>query len=111
MKWSVEQLDSVVDDELNALPTDMRARYTWISNLIEEHGLHNVRAPHVDHIQDKLWEMRLKGKAEIARALYVTAQTHRAVVVRVFVKKTRKTPNSEIKLALERAKRVKDDEA
>jgi len=109
--WSVEQLDVNVDEELDALPADMRARYSWISKFITDHGLPNVGKPHVEHIQDKLWEMRLKGKAGIARALYVTAQERRVVVVRAFVKKTQKTPKSEIKLALERAKKVKDDKA
>jgi phage-related protein len=51
--------------------------------------------------------MRLKGKAGIARALYVTASGQRVVVVRVFVKKTQKTPPAEIRLALQRAKDVK----
>jgi phage-related protein len=51
--------------------------------------------------------MRLKGKDRIARAIYVTAHRRRVVVVRVFVKKTQKTPRSEIKLALQRAKDVK----
>jgi phage-related protein len=76
-----------------------------------QHGLERVRQPHVDRVQGKLWEIRLKGAAGIARALYVTAKPRRVVVVRVFVKKTQKTPKAEIKLALERAKRVKDDQA
>jgi phage-related protein len=51
--------------------------------------------------------MRLKGKAGIARALYVTASGRRVVVVRVFVKKTQKTPPAEIRLALQRARDVR----
>jgi phage-related protein len=50
--------------------------------------------------------MRLKGKDGIARAIYVTARGQRVVVVRVFVKKTQKTPRREIELALKRAKDV-----
>jgi len=42
----------------------------------------------------------------MARALYVTATAKRVVVVRVFVKKTQKTPNTEIEIALERAKEL-----
>jgi len=57
-----------------------------------------------------LWEIRLKGKDGIARALYVTARVKRIIIVRVFVKKTQKTPRSEIKLALERAKEVQDND-
>jgi phage-related protein len=50
--------------------------------------------------------MRLRGRDGIARALYVTVTGQRVVVVRVFVKKTQKTPRREIALALERAKEV-----
>ena len=40
------------------------------------------------------------------RALYVTAQGKRIVVVRVFTKKTQKTPRNEIRVALKRANEV-----
>jgi phage-related protein len=50
--------------------------------------------------------MRLKGREGIARAVYVTATGRRVVVVRVFGKKTEKTPRREIELALRRAKEV-----
>jgi phage-related protein len=52
--------------------------------------------------------MRRKGRDGISRALYVTASGRRVVVVRVFVKKTEKTPEREIRLALERAKEIKE---
>jgi phage-related protein len=48
--------------------------------------------------------LRLTGRDGIARALYVTAIGRRMIVVRAFVKKTQKTPRSEIELALQRAK-------
>jgi phage-related protein len=85
----------------------MRARFVRIAELIEALGLPNVREPHVKHVTGALWEMRLAGKAGIARALYVTVVGQRVVVVRVFVKKTQKTPVREIELALERAKGLK----
>ncbi len=47
----------------------------------------------------------MKGKDGISRALYVTAVKQR-VVVRVFIKKTQKTPTREINLALKRAKEI-----
>lgn len=106
MNWTVETLNSAVDDELEALPADMRARFIWISQLIASHGLPNVREPYVKHIEGELWEIRMKGKDGISRALYVTATPRRVVVVRVFVKKTQKTPRREIALALKRAKEI-----
>jgi phage-related protein len=50
----------------------------------------------------------MKGRNGISRAVYVTATGRRVVVVRVFIKKTQKTPRREIDLALERAREVKD---
>jgi phage-related protein len=48
----------------------------------------------------------MKGKDRISRALYITAVGPRVVVVRVFIKKTRRTPDREIELALKRAKEI-----
>jgi phage-related protein len=106
MAWVVETLNGTVDDELAALPQEMRARFTRIAELIEAVGLPNVKEPHVRHIRGPVWEIRLKGKAGIARALYVTATGQRVVVVRAFVKKTQKTPRAEIEIALQRAKEL-----
>ena len=107
MKWSVEPLDDVVAAELEALPDDMLARFVRIVELIENMGLEHLREPHVKHLEGKLWEMRMKGRDGISRAVYVTASGKRAVVVRVFIKKTQKTPRKELELARERAKRVR----
>jgi phage-related protein len=60
----------------------------------------------VKHLEDRLWEMRMSGRDGIARAIYVTAVGKRVVVVRVFVKKTEKTPRQELELARKRAKDV-----
>lgn len=106
MGWTIETLDQTVDEELEGLPTDMRARFVRISQLIETHGLHNVHEPYIKHVEDVLWEIRMKGKDGISRALYVTAKPKRVVVVRVFVKKTQKTPRREIKLALKRVQEI-----
>jgi phage-related protein len=99
-------LDARIGDEVEALPLDMKARFLWIIELIRDHGLERIHEPYVKHIEGPLWEMRISGKDGISDAIYVTARGHRVVVVRVFVKKTRKTPRQEIDLALERAKKV-----
>jgi len=104
--WIVETLNNAVDAELEALPADMRARFVRIADLIATLGLEKVGKPHVDHIEGPLWEIRMKGADGIARALYVTAKGKRVVVLRVFVKKTQRTPRQEIELALKRAKEV-----
>jgi len=109
MTWTVETLNATVDEEVEALPADMRARLVRIASLIATAGLENVHEPHIKHIEGQLWEMRMKGKDGISRALYVTAKQKRVVIVRVFIKKTEKTPRREIEIALTRAKEVQND--
>ncbi len=105
--WTVETLNAVVTAELDALPDDMLAKLRRIGELIQTHGIERMHEPHVKHIEGRLWEIRLSGREGIARALYVTATGKRVVILRVFVKTTRKTPRSEIDLALARAKEVR----
>ncbi len=84
----------------------MRARFRRIVELIQSHGLDRMHEPHVKHLEGPLWEMRMKGRDGTSRAIYVTARGRRVVVIRVFLKKTQKTPRREIDLALQRAKEV-----
>ncbi len=106
MTWIVELLDDRVREELEILPVDMRAQFRRIVELIQRYGLECVREPHVKHLHGPLWEMRMRGRDGISRAMYVTARGRRLVVVRVFVKKTQQTPKREIAIALQRAKEV-----
>lgn len=106
MKWTVEFLNEKAETEFLALPTDVLASLLKIVALVEEYGLMNVGMPYVRHLQGKLWEMRGKGKDGIARSIYVASSGQRVIVVRSFVKKTAKTPQSEIEIALKRAKEI-----
>jgi phage-related protein len=51
-------------------------------------------------------DMRAMGKAGISRGIYVAITGRRVVILRIFVKKTQKTPRSEILLALDRMKEL-----
>jgi phage-related protein len=107
MAWRVEVLDQRVERELSALAQDIRQRFLRIAELIERHGIAAMREPHVKHLEGKLWEMRMKGRDGIARAIYVTAAGERVVVVHAFEKKTQKTPGRALEIARERAKEVR----
>jgi phage-related protein len=104
--WRVEILDRRVERELDDLATDVRQRFLRIVELIERHGPAAVHEPYVKHVEGKLWEMRMKGKDGIARAIYITAKGERVVVLHAFVKKTQKTPQRALEIARERAKEV-----
>ena len=103
--WTV-QLTAAAAEELRDLAEGQRAHFMRIRALIQSQGIERVRFPHVEHLDSPLWEMRLKGASGIAHALYVTRRPQRVVVVRVFVKKTQKTPRREIDIALRRAEEV-----
>jgi phage-related protein len=106
MAWTTLFLDERVEAEMQAQPADIRARFDRIREIIGEHGPARLPATYTKHIEAALWELRMQGKDGIARAFYVTASGRRVVVVRVFTKKTQKTPAREIQLALKRAKEV-----
>jgi phage-related protein len=106
MSWTFVFLNDEVLSELETLPVDMRASFERIVQLVQSIGLERVHEPYIKHLEDRLWEMRLRGRDGIARAIYLTAVGRQVVILRVFVKKTQKTPRREIQIALKRAQEV-----
>ena len=104
--WSFVFLKPEVFEEFEQLPLEIRASFERIVRLVQSVGLERVHEPYLKHLDGPLWEMRLRGKDGIARVIYLTATGRRVVILRVFVKKTRKTPRGEIELALKRAREV-----
>ncbi len=85
----------------------MRARIARLSILIETHGLDALPRDAVKHLEEKLWELRIKGRDGISRVIYVTARGQRLIILRAFLKKTQKTPLRELEIARLRAKEVR----
>jgi phage-related protein len=104
--WSFVFVNAEAKVELDVLPPDVRASFERIVELVQAFGLERVHEPYIKHIEGRIWEMRLRGRDGIARALYVTASERRVVILRVFTKKTRRTPRREIELARRRAEEV-----
>ena len=107
MRWVVETLNSIVDAEISALPADMRARFVRLTELIEQVGFEALPRNSVKHLEERLWELRMTGRDGISRAIYITAEQRRVVVLRAFIKKTQKTPPRELAIARQRAKEVR----
>ena len=107
MPWTVETLNALVDEEVAALPADMRARLGRLTELIEQIGFEALPRDSVKHLEDRLWELRVIGRDGISRVMYVTATGRRVVILRVFIKKTQKTPPRELEVARRRAKEMK----
>ena len=105
MIWTVETV-SGVDAEIEALPVKLRARLIRLLETVENVGLEALGQPHVKHLDGKLWELRVRAEGGIARGIYVTAAERRVVVVHVFAKKSRKTPQRALVTARQRMKQV-----
>ena len=106
MRWTVAALNAAVAAEIAALPKDMRTRFVRLTGVIEDFGFEALPRESVKHLEDKLWELRVTGRDGISRAIYMTASGRRVVILRVFVKKTQKTPPRELEIARQRAKDV-----
>jgi phage-related protein len=104
--WSFVFVNAEAQAELDALPLDVRASFERIVRLVQGFGLEQVHEPYIKHIEGRIWEIRLRGRDRIARALHVTATGRRVVILRVFTKKTQRTPRREIELARRRAEEV-----
>lgn len=104
--WTVEYLASAARERAE-LPADMRARLFRMVDAICEGGIVGLPRDWIKQLGDRLWELRITGKDGIARAIYITATGQRIVILRIFVKKTEKTPPRELALARQRAKEVK----
>jgi phage-related protein len=77
-----------------------------MADVIRLNGPLNLPRDWIKPLGDKLWELRVAGKDGIARAVYVTFTGRRLIIVRIFVKKSQKTPRHEIALARQRVKEI-----
>jgi phage-related protein len=106
MEWTVVYLNDDVRAEVEALAVDLRGKFQRIVELVRSKGLEQVREPYIKHLEDKLWEMRLIGRDNIARIIYVTASGRRVVVLHAFIKKSDRTPRRALAIARARAKEI-----
>ncbi len=104
--WIAEYLPIAAQERAD-LPPDMRAKLYRMVDTIQTSGFVGLPRDWIKPLGDKLWELRITGKDGIARAIYITVTGQRIVVLRIFVKKTEKSPPREIALARQRAKEIR----
>ncbi len=66
----------------------------------------NLGLPFTRSMGDGLFEIRAKGREGIGRAFFCTVVGSKVVILRSFIKKSRKTPARELKIARKRMKEV-----
>ena len=95
-----------VREFLNSLDIKMRAKMYREIDLLVINGPEllvingpELREPHSKHLDDGIFELRAKQSNDISRVLYFFFIGKKAVLTNGFVKKTKKTPKKERKLA------------
>lgn len=107
MNWRIIYFSERVRSDVLALPPGIRADYLRLSELMEEHGA-DLRMPHSKAMGSGLFELRPKGPEGIGRVFYCTQVGPVIIVLHSFIKKTQKTPNNELEVAVRRLKEVKN---
>ena len=83
------------------LDNKMKAKVLWTITLLEEYGT-KLRLPYSEYLEDGIFELRIKQSSDITRVLYFFFKDKRIILTNGFIKKTRKTPPGELKLAKDR---------
>ena len=93
-----------VKDFLDSLNDKMRAKMLLSVRIVRENG-YQARMPYSEELEDGIFELRAKVGTDISRVLYFFVVGRKIVLTNGFIKKTQKTPRTEI----ERAKRYRAD--
>ena len=91
-------------DFILSLDIKMRAKVIRTIEMLD-YGGYELREPYSKALEDGIFELRTKLGSDITRVMYFFVIGNKAVLTNGFIKKTQKTPKSEI----ERAKKYRDD--
>ena len=98
-----------VMENIQKWPTGIKAKFTWIVELLEELGPNEIGMPHIKTLGHGLFEIRAKGNEGIGRAFFCISKERVMIILSGFIKKSQKIPLREVKLAKQRMKEVKSD--
>lgn len=102
--WQVEFYEKEngevpVSDFLKNIDTKMRAKAVKEIQILSEYG-NRLREPYSKHIQDGIFELRIKFASDISRIFYFFFDGDKIILTNGFIKKTQKTPKEEIEKAI-----------
>ena len=104
--YSTEDGKEVLAEYINELPAKHQAKAFREIDLLAEFG-NALKEPYVKHIDGEIWELRIKFSSDISRIFYFIWQADTIVLLHGFIKKTQKTPRSEIEIAQKRLRDYK----
>ena len=96
--YEMQNGERPAEEFLNELDTKMRSKLVMTLKVLQEKG-NGLREPYSKHLEDGIFEVRGKVGTDISRVLYFFYYGGRIVLTNGFIKKTQKTPRSEIEKA------------
>lgn len=105
MAYQLEYFNQRVLDSIESWPADVLVDYARLIELLIEHGP-NLRLPFSRALGEGLFELRPHGHSGVGRAMYCFMLEKRIVVLHAFLKKSRQTPERELRLARKRLKEI-----
>lgn len=87
-----------VEEFILSLNVKMRAKVVGIIGILQEYG-NQMREPYSKHLEDGIFEIRAIVGNDISRVLYFFYHGGIIVLTNGFIKKSQKTPKTEIKKA------------
>jgi len=101
--FCTESGESPVKDFIDSLDGASQRKFFYVKGLLEAFG-HKLPQPHAKYAGDGIFELRFTGIQGDLRVLYFFFHHDQAIFTNGFVKRTKKLPPREKRLALERRK-------
>ena len=100
MEWNTIFLKNV-EKFIKEQPQSVKASFLRHIELLNTHGL-SLGMPYIRFIEDKIYELRIKANSNHYRLFYFAYTNKTFVIVHAIMKKTQKTPRSDINLSIKR---------
>ncbi len=109
MPWKIVYYSRAVQDVILAWPPGLRARYVWITDLMQREGPH-LGMPYTRAMGAGLFEIRCRSHEALGRVFYGTFPRQRIIMLHSFIKKTAKTPSRELAVVHRRLKEMTSED-
>ena len=97
--------DQPAKEFLLSLDKKMRAKMADTISILQDNG-YELREPYSKHLSEGIFELRAKVGSDIPRVLYFFYVERHIILTNGFIKKTQKTPQKELDVAIKRYKEL-----
>ncbi len=104
MKWEIEfyqdsHRNMPVQDFICQQPAKVEAKVYRYIDLLQDFGL-SLGQPYIEKLAgSEVWELKIRYSSDRYRILYFASSGRKFILLHAFLKKTAKTPKSEIEVA------------